>query len=469
MKKAIISCIALLTALTGMAQDSSDVRTYVRKVNKEVTRLSVDRISHASKDENALLYGESGRISLKEIDSLYFRTVDVPHINIICEEHPELHDPLDKETWLNVKVSMEGNGYVEDFKPTEAKLRLRGNTSSQMPKKPMRIKFNSKKSIGGMQKAKNYCLIANFIDASLMKNSLAYEIGRRMGAKFTPAFLPCDVTFNGKVRGNYILTHKIGINKASVDIDESKGILFELSTEYDEDYQFQSANYNLPVMVKDPDFKELEEEDSTLTAEARLELWREDFEKAESLLKAGRGSEAFDYESFANYLLVFDVTLNNEIAHPKSVYLHKAKLSNRDNKLGKEEKYVFGPVWDFDLSANKYVIKEGEIHDMENVERELPLNHIFRAIYNDPEFQPVYRERMRRFIEEVYPEIDKWIEDYSAFIEPSADMNGMLWDRTIDYGWVLAQPSIDHRKKAADLRRWLKSRVEMLKERYSIY
>ena len=43
-----------------------------------------------------------------------------------------------------------------------------------------------------------------------------------------------------------MLTEKIGINGASVDIDETTGILFELDTNYDEEFKFYSKRFGLP-------------------------------------------------------------------------------------------------------------------------------------------------------------------------------------------------------------------------------
>ena len=46
----------------------------------------------------------------------------------------------------------------------------------------------------------------------------------------------------------------------------------------------------------------------------------------------------FDAEAFVNYLIVYMLTGNEEINHPKSTYLYKKKGG----------KYCMGPIWDFD-------------------------------------------------------------------------------------------------------------------------
>ena len=104
--------------------------------------------------------------------------------------------------------------------------------------------------MGGFGKMKNYVFLANYYDGTAVKNELALWLGRRIGVRFPNHTLPCELWFNGRYKGLYQITEKIGISGASVDIDEETGMLFELSTEFDEPYQFRSAVYDLPVMVR---------------------------------------------------------------------------------------------------------------------------------------------------------------------------------------------------------------------------
>lgn len=190
-------------------------------------------------DEN----GEMIDIPMSSIDSCVLRVADIPTLHISLPDYPDVKDIWSKEDYVDAVLSIEGNGYCEDIDSLRLSLRGRGNTTWNMYKKPMRMKFPKKISLFGMAKQKNYVLLANYIDDSLMKNAIAFWIARRLGVPYANHTTPVNVIINGHPRGSYLITEKVGINSGSVDIDETKGILFELSGEYDEKYKFRSEPY----------------------------------------------------------------------------------------------------------------------------------------------------------------------------------------------------------------------------------
>lgn len=400
--------------------------------------------------------GDASRcMALDGIDHIDLRTVGVPRIHIDIPGNPDLSQIVDKETYLTGEISMEGNGYVKDFDKVSVMIKGRGNSTWWFPKKPMRLKFSEKVSLGGLKKAKNYVLLANYIDPSLMRNTVALWIAREMGIPWANHIVPCDVTFNGNDLGAFMLTEKVGINGASVDIEETEGILLELSTEFDEKYKFHSAKYNLPVMVKDPDFDELYEDAPSFgTPEEKLAAWKADFEHAESLVAEGRGFEVFDLDSFVDYILLYNIVLNSEIGHPKSLYLHK-------ERLGEECKWQCGPVWDFDASFNLSEPYNGSFRPRPAV-NELWVNAMFDKLTSTSGFMERYKARLAEFQADIYPRMLEFFDEYAELVRPLAKANGLIWPGSHDTGWCLALDSFDHEQHAEELREWLVVRVAHL-------
>lgn len=213
-------------------------------------------------------------------------------------------------------------------------------------------------------------------------------------------------------------------------------------------------------MVKDPDFAELAEEDPSLTPEQRLDNWRDDFEMAEQAVTDGNPETAFDIESFINYMLVFDIALNNEFGHPKSVYIHK-------KALGADELYHFGPIWDFDFTFQK-IKNDGEGDYEAPLEYQLPMHAMFKNIYESGDVKQKYIEKFKNFVEEIYPDLLQWIDEYAALVRPSAKLNGGLWTRDDSIGYVVALPSFDHENHVAQLKSWLERRVKYLCSQYDV-
>lgn len=256
------------------------------------------------------------------------------------------------------------------------------------------------------------------------------------------------------------MTEKVGINGSSVDIDENTGILLELSLEYDEPYKFKSQNYSLPVMVKDPDFDELAESGG-MSAADRLKMWQDDFNAAETLAAQGKGEQAFDIDSYVNYMLLYEITGNNEMGFPKSVYIHKASP-------GEGSKWIFGPAWDFDVAFN--IIHQNSDGSFSEA---LPthgvyFNNLTRALFITPAFKQRYLERFKEFLTTIYPEYFKYFDEQAALMEPAARENGVRWPDTEFLGFSYAITSYDAKENTARMRDWIVQRVEYMKTKYGV-
>ena len=398
-------------------------------------------------------------VPVSAIDSCVVRAKDIPVLRLSFTDYPDAECLWEKDLYLDATLDIEGNGFTDDEEGLSLKIKGRGNSTWGMPKKPMRMKFPKKISICGFKKAKNYVLLNNYLDPSLMRNALAMWLAKRLGVPYANTIVPCHVFINNHYAGAYTLTEKVGINSGSVDIEETEGMLFELSIEYDEKYKFRSEKWDLPVMVKDPDFDELYEDDPEgLTPEERLALWQADFNRAEDLVKEGRPEEAFDMESAVNYFILYEFVKNSEIGYPKSFYIHKKSL-----EAG--EKYYFGPAWDFDVAFNMLVVRDN-VAKPASPEGDIWVNALIGEMMDSEVFQNIYKERRKIFQKEIYPEMLEYLETYATLIEPSAKLNGLRWPDSGFYGsWTFVEPSFDTKRHIEELREWLIERAEYLRKR----
>ena len=458
MKKTILSAIAAIIAL-GMGAEVP--QTHIYRTDGGFERLEGDVVcSHvdASGVKIARFTDAAGGVKAITVDAIGHIDIAqtaVPRIFIDIPGNPALKQIEEKELYLDARISIEGNGLIDDLEECDVSVKGRGNSTWWMPKKPMRLKFAKKTALAGMKKAKSYVLLANYIDPSLMRNAVAMWLAREMGIAWANHIVPCEVTFNGNNLGAFMLTEKIGIGGASVDIEETEGVLLELSDEFDEKYKFRSATYNLPVMVKDPDFDELAEDDPSWgTPEAKLAQWQEDFNRAERLAGDGRGFEAFDLDSFVDYLLLYNIVLNSEIGHPKSLYLHK-------ERLGDDCLWKFGPAWDFDASFN-LMEGTGDGYRLRPHDGTIWLNAMFEKLVATPGFIERYKERFTRFETDIYPRLLDFVDEYARLVRPSAEVNGSLWRAGDEMGWCKAVSSNGHDTHASALRQWIVDRVAHL-------
>lgn len=214
--------------------------------------------------------------------------------------------------------------------------------------------------------------------------------------------IPVDVKLNGIYKGSYILTNKPGINAGSVDIDEDNSIMFELDTYFDEPYKFRSDNFKLPVMVSDPE-----------VTDQIFEYWKNDFNEAENAVFTHTNvGDYFDLDVYARYMLVYDITKNDELQHPKSVKLYKTK--------GEGNKYIFGPVWDFDGAWSYWTTYNH--YSTSLIGQRVKRCEFFQELDKEPEFQEAYRKYFRK-IKDNLPELLSYIDEYEEFVRNSGMRN----------------------------------------------
>lgn len=420
-------------------------------------------------------------IDMSVVDSVVVRSTGLPEIHVTLTEHPELKDlPKGYSSALNdgiyytkstvhpATLYIDGNGMIDDLEEQTVEFRGRGNSTWNMAKTPYRFKMGSKKSIGGMKKAKTFALIANYIDCTLMRNTVALWVANYLGLPYSNHCVPVVVYFNGNYKGQYMMTEKIGIGGGSVDIDELKGMLFELDSNYDEDYRFtfNLNNYTtaqpygsplsnqqvLPVMVKDPDLTEVTVE-LGVSADEYFATWKSDFANmAKAVMStptSGSLKDYLDLESVVRYFIVNSVANNHEMKHPKSLYIHKDSLGGV---------YKFGPVWDFDWAftydGNEYA---SATVPLVSGNGDCGGYAFLKKLFQNEELRKLYKERWDEFVTTGYPEMLSYMENYATTIEPSAKENGLLWTGDSSRNTV---STFEFRKNYETLKAWIQQRVD---------
>ena len=326
---------------------------------------------------------------------------------------------VSKEDWLkgtDIYITNAGE-YSEIY--TSAQIKGRGNTTWGYPKKPYAIKLDSKDDVLGMPKHKRWVLLANYLDKTCIRNSIAFEISRRSSAiAWTPRGYHVDVVLNGVFMGNYFLCEQIKIDENRVNITEMEatdineesitgGYLLELDKNMDENFCFYTPArpdrpIELPIMVKEP-------EDPS--AEQRIWLQNYITEVETALYSEGSTTEDYlkyiDLDSFIDYWLVYELTGTGEPTQPKSVYMWK----ERGGKIHA------GPVWDFDYYTFQSAYRKQLINT----------NAVWNnRIINDPSNRSAIKARWmesRAKYQTILEEIDRQY----ALVKESAEYNATLW------------------------------------------
>lgn len=159
-----------------------------------------------------MLYQSSG------LPTLYLQTAS--------GSEKKIHDSKkNEETGTMLLVDAEGNTLHMD---ALSRIRIRGNSTTLFAKKAYQIKLDAKADLLGMGKAKTWVLLANVIDGTLPRNTLALNLTRAAGLPFSSPCRAVDVYLNGEYKGNYLLCEKVQIGKERIaihDLEEETELL----------------------------------------------------------------------------------------------------------------------------------------------------------------------------------------------------------------------------------------------------
>ena len=318
---------------------------------------------------------------------------------------------------------------------TNCGVRLRGNSTQKLPKKPFAVKLTAKQPILGMPTHKRWCLLANWLDRSMIRNLVGFEMAKATtrawtaggidkGMIWNPSGKSVELVIDGRHVGNYLLCEQIKIGSKRLNINdcyedlvadgkssnfEDCGYLVEFDVMQDENYK-GVTDRGITWQLKDDVLPAYSSQIGTK------------IQAIEDAIKSGdftAYSQLIDIPSFIDQWFVVELAMNREYTEPRSLYSYYN---------GGNDKLHAGPVWDFDrgtfqnptvaqkmgssrvksydafLSASSKVSKYGGYKDNQQPCLWYPL------LMNDPEFVTMVKARwavLKPYLEAVTSEIER--------------------------------------------------------------
>lgn len=303
--------------------------------------------------------------------------------------------------------------------PLALQVRGRGNyTWTGFDKKPYRLKFDAKAKPLGMNSSKHFVLLAHADDdMAFLRNTVGFELSRRLGLSYTPAQQPVEVVINGTYRGLYMLTENIRIAKDRVNIfemldeatdDVTGGWITEIDN-YDDEAQIKITEGNgetLRITYHSPE---------VLSTEQKNYLTQQMNAIDDAVYTTDKSSQEWerliDIDALARFYIVQEIMDNAESFHG-SCYIHKDQ--------GNEAKWVFGPVWDFGNSFHRGTDKF--------IYTDPPFGQSWIGeMAKFPRFQTVVESLWKTFLGENYSSLDSFIDGFINQIRTAAAYDAQRW------------------------------------------
>ncbi|MBQ4156636.1 MAG: CotH kinase family protein [Clostridia bacterium] len=406
-----------------------------------------------------------------------------------------------------------------------AEVKVRGNWTTSYPKKPLRIRFDKKQSmldLNGGEEYKNWNLLAEYKDGSMLRNKTALTIANGILAPEGLYASDCklvEVEINGEYMGVYLLTEHQQVNEGRVEVNEPEKdyeatdigyfLEFDAYAENEPDLNRFSMSYAGGVKLTPFDGnggsgKTQSATTGGITIKSDIYSFRQrDFiadyvnDVFRILYNAAYRDEAYIFnDKFTRIKRTKDITpqeavervinvdslacmyIINEIACDADIYMSGVFMS-ADFSEGGDTRISFHAPWDFDSAlGNKNRCINGTGFHAANIVYDV--NDNFTSI-NPWMAVLIYEDWFREII------MEKWTEAYDAGVfdnalcmisddaERYADAftrNYDKWNNLIDNGEFaheLSQASkqcVTHKEAADSLYAWLKARIDFLNEQF---
>lgn len=378
----------------------------------------------------------------------------IPVVRLTTENAAEI---VSKEDYLNGTIRVEDpSKHFSDVDVYEGTMRIRGrgNSTWGMPKKPYRIKLDEKASLFGLAPEKDWVLLANYSDKTLMRNIVAMELSRICGMKWTPTLISVDVYLNDEYMGVYTFTEHKEVAEGRVDIEIvsendnggealTGGYYLEIEEAMDETTCFKTR-FDTPVMFQDPEEPTAEQLAYIKDLMDRFELAVENIQNERDYI---RYRELFDIPSLINYYIIKEIAKDPDGNIRKSTFITK----ERGKKM---EMYH---VWDFDITmgnCNYTGFEKPEGWQMKGAKW-------YNKMFQDPSFVKEVQDRWN----ELYPqirEIPSFVESQIALLDGAQDRNFERWNILGIYVWPNAVWLGSYEAEVDFLLDYYNSRIEWL-------
>ena len=371
----------------------------------------------------------------------------IPRIVIETANYQKIKD---RETEVPAKAQFWGkDSPSSDI--MELTIRGRGNTSWFSPKKAYKIEFSQKQQLLGMPANRDWALIPNYADKTLMKNYLMYHLSAKLGAYYSPRCEFAELYLNGDYLGIYLLTETIKIAKKRINIPEnSESYVVEFDGKLREDEQ---AVYSSVINPTGKNFRIHDPKNASNEVLSTIDEYIHSFETFLIDIKKDQDNNLnqwIDIDECVKHYWVQEFSKN-----PDAIFFTSVFFSWTKGGLIK-----MGPVWDFDLSFGSH--NNESINTTENWYLKISYWNIY--IFRDS----VAKQARIDFWKEHRDQFVKTLDDADSIctlLQNAAKNNFKRWNILSRTEYAYHRHAYDSYEEAVeDLKNWIRARIKWIDE-----
>ncbi len=395
------------------------------------------------------------------LDDTEYPYAGIPRIVIETENQREIKD---RETEIPAKLQIWGEKAPESAIMVLT-IRGRGNSSWDTPKKSYKIEFTNKQSILRMPEDRDWALISNYADKTLMKNYLMYHLSAKLEAYYAPRCEFVELYINNEYLGVYLLTETIKIGKNRINIPQNdNSYIVEFDAKYREDEQvifskiLQTSSNGKAFRVHTP-------KNATKEILSEIEKHITDFELYLKTIHSQKNKQLeqwIDVDDYIKHYWVQEFSKNPDAWFYTSVYFSWIKGGI----------IKMGPVWDFDLAFGGHA-NELPFDEYANLGRLEPKGWYTNVFYwNNYLFNDsIFSTQTNQFWIEnknTFYDIPNYVDSLTAALYLAAINNFKKWDILQSTKYIYHRQAYNAYEGAVeDLKKWINERLQWIDKEIS--
>lgn len=356
-------------------------------------------------------------------------------------------------------------------------IEIRGASSQMFPKKNYGFETqdsqgeNNNVSLLGMPEENDWVLHGPYSDKTLLRNVLAYEMGKRTG-RYSPRTRLCELYINDDYRGVYVLTERIKQDNNRVDIakltendiagDElTGGYIFQIDRNATGDPDIGWTTPYTPwlnYVYDDPDGDDILQQQRNYISSTMLSF--EAVMNGPDFDNPTIGyANWMDVGSFIDYFLINEISKDVD-AFKLSTFIYKDKDSN-------DPRFNMGPIWDFNLGFGNFDFcnpnPQGWAYDFSQTCGSILPSWLFRMLevdaVNDQMKCRWESLRMGTFHTDT---LMHFIDSMSMVVDESRQRNFERWPVLGEWVWPNPQIGETFQDEVDYLKNWLQARLNWM-------
>ena len=396
--------------------------------------------SGSTDDPTSLTYKIKNKLQLTDVPTLYIDIEGVGSTDTDLDKALFKNRQTGEAPYETATVTLKDDGSDKDTKhlaefTDKVDIKVRGNSTANPinGKKAYRLKFPKKHKhdlLGLGYEKRNWALLANVFDHSMIRNALSYHLEKEVGLDFCPGYKFVDLVINGNYRGTYQVCDHVEADANRVDVDENTGWMVEFQGRgdmLDQPLCFNKDGLQMNIKNPEPADETNAEEVATFIApfqEWFTKTWSPQW-KATDAYGANSGWRSVnDEESLMKFWIATELTGD-----------YDGWMTVKAYKEADEAKLHYGPVWDKDLAYGNYGGVQSAKLVSNNGNGSSLVTFLNESLLKDPIFTKKLKAKLDQLLSDgLYEKMCAKIDDLAAIVAQTEELSNTKFPRSSKVG-----------------------------------